>query len=418
MTEFNGRNANRGSCLIMGLGHTGCRVLESLAILKGYSDIDSVAIDTDSSDLSNLSSLGVRTLLLGSESVGRHGTGGDQEQAMHIIMDAHDAVRKELAARRMLILVAALGGGIGGAAEEILKLADECLLPTVFLAVMPFYFEPLERRRRAEELLSQMDSHCQILVRVPNDKLLSQYAHSPAADAFGRAADYLAKAAVCLATPFASENLFNVAPGIFNSMSAMDGNPRCLLAHVVCDSSDGMKDIKESLGRQYVFEDKHLIKCIDRGVALLRLSPSCKESEMDFAVRQAMDMLPDAEIEVAVCVDREMTEFISMTLLLHPSQTAYAEEDEESEVENVAQEGDSEAESNDVQDDFMLPEPEMPAPPSKHGRGKNVTSRQLQIQFEEDELGVFAGDPKNEWNGSNIDIPVFKRLKITIDKGT
>jgi hypothetical protein len=42
----------------------------------------------------------------------------------------------------------------------------------------------------------------------------------------------------------------------------------------------------------------------------------------------------------------------------------------------------------------------------------------LQIPFEEDELGIFAGDPKNEWNGSNIDIPVFKRQRITIDKGT
>ena len=404
--------ANKKPCLIMGLGHTGCRVLESLACLKGYSDIDSFAIDTDSSDLANLTSLGVRTMLLGSESVGKHGTGGDQEQAMHIIMDAQDAVKSELSERRLLILVAALGGGTGGAAEEILKFADECLLPTVFLAVMPFYFEPLERRQRAEELLSQMDSHCQVLVQVPNDKLLAQYSHSPAADAFGRAADYLAKAAVCIATPFASENLFNVTPGIFNSMSAQDGNPRCLLAHAVCDSADGMKNLKESLGRQYVFEDERLIERIDRAVALLRVSPLCKEEEMDFAIRQATEMLPDAEVEVAACVDGEMTEFMSVTLLLHPSQTAYSEE-EEIEEEEVSE---SDTEENDLQDEIMLPEPEIPAP--KHARGKNITSRQLQIQFEEDELGIFAGDPKNEWNGSNIDIPVFKRQKITIDKGT
>ena len=245
---------NRKTCLIMGLGHTGCRVLESLAMLKAYSDIDAFAIDTDSSDLSKLDNMGVRTLLLGSESVGNHGTGGDHEQAMHIIMDAGDAVTRELSQRRLLILVAALGGGTGGAAEEVLKLADESLLPTVFLAVMPFYFESSERRKRAEELLSQMDNHCQVLVRVPNDKLLAQYSHSPAADAFGRAADYLAKAALCISTPFASENLFNVTPGIFNTLSLQDGNPRCLLAHAVCDGADGIKNLKELLGHQYVFD--------------------------------------------------------------------------------------------------------------------------------------------------------------------
>ena len=408
-------NANSKTCLIMGLGHTGCRVLESLALLKGYSGMDSLAIDTDASDLSKLVTLGVRTMLLGSESVGMHGTGGDQEQGMHIIMDAREAVMKELSGRRLLIVVASLGGGTGGAAEEILKLADECLLPTVFLAVMPFYFESLERKRRAEELLSQMDSHCQVLVRVPNDKLLSQYAHSPAADAFGRAADYLAKAAVCISTPFASENLFNVSPGIFSSISALDGNPRCLLAHAVCGSSDGIKDLKDALGRQYVFEDGHLIERIDRAVTLLRVSPLCKEEEMDFAIRQATELLPGADVEVAACVDGEMSEFMSVTLLLHPSQSAYSEEDD---VEATEEEDAVPSESNDEQESIMLPEPEMPTVPSKHGRGKNAASRQLQIQFEEDELGVFAGDPKNEWNGSNIDIPVFKRLKITIDKGT
>ena len=401
------------SCLIMGLGHTGCRVLESIALLKGYSDIDSIAIDTDSSDLSRLGTVGVRTLLIGNEAVGGHGTGGDQEQAMHIIMDAAEDVKKELSQRRLLILVS--GWRHGRAAEEVLKLADESLVPTVFLAVMPFYFESKERKKRAEELLSQMDNHCQVLVAVPNDKLLAMYSQNPAADAFGRATDYLAKAAVCISTPFASENLLNVNPGIFSTISAQDGNPRCLLAHAVCDGSDDIKNLKEMLGRQYVFEDEHLMENIDRAVALLRVNPSCKEEEMDFAITQATEMLPNAEVEVAACMDREMVEFISVTLLLHPSQMAYSDDEEEGEDADGAADA-AEAGDESTVVEISLPEPEMPV--HKHGRGKANTSRQLQIQFEEDELGIFAGDPKNEWNGANIDIPVFKRLKITIDKGT
>ncbi|MBO4344912.1 MAG: hypothetical protein J5833_04105 [Victivallales bacterium] len=406
MRNESDKNAQKKVCLIMGLGHTGCRVLESLAQIKGYSDIDSVAVDTDSSDLALLESLRVRTLLLGQEAVGGHGTGGDQEQAMHIIMDAARNIEKEISGHRLLILVAALGGGTGGAAEEILKIADEIMLPTVLLAVMPFYFESNERKQRAEEMLSQMDNHCQVLVRVPNDKLLAQYAKNPAADAFGRAADYLAKAAVCLSTPFASDNLFNVTPCILNTLSSLDGNPRCLLAHAVCYSSDGLKDLKDLLGHQYVFEDEHLKESIDKAVALLRVSPQCREEEIDYAIRQTMELLPDADCECAACVDDEMSEFLAVTLLLHPSQAAYSEEDEEDESEEAAE----------LPEDATLPEPEMPAP--KRGRGKVNTSRQLQIPFEEDELGIFAGDPKNEWNGSNIDIPVFKRQRITIDKGT
>lgn len=398
------RNKAKKPCLLMGLGHTGCRVLESLARLKGYGGIECMAIDTDAADLQPVEALKIQTILLGQEAVGGHGTGGDHEQAMHIMKDASELLERTVAGHQMLIVVASLGGGTGSAVEEILCIADELMIPTALLAVMPFSFESAERRMQAEELLSQMDMHCQVLVRVPNDRLLAQFSSNSSVDAFGRASDYLAKAAVCIATPFSSQNLFNVEPAIFNSLSAQDGNPRCFLAHVVCGSADEIKGLRDSLARQYVFEEDQIRLNADRALVLLRVSANCREEEMEFAISQAAGMLPDAVVDVAACMDGEMEEYVSMTVLLHLASSAYSDED-------APEDGGAEAEPQGV-----LPEESTVKP--KGGRGKNMTERQLQIPFLEDELGIFAGDPENDWNGSNIDIPAFRRQKCTIDKGT
>ena len=398
--------ANTDTILIMGLGHTGCRVLESIASLDGYNGIDMVAVDTDAGDLKALEPKRIRTLLLGREAVGGHGTGGDYEQAKYIFMDSASEITREVSGRSLLILIAALGGGTGGAAEEVLKIADENMVPIVFLAVMPFAFEGNARIQQAEELLSQMDNYCQVLVRVPNDKILMQYTKNPASDAFGRAAEYLAKAAVCLATPYACKRLLNASPSLLNSLSAHDGNPRCLLAHVSCGNSEDINNLTDTLTKQYVFEDSHLIENIDKGILILRIKGECTEEELDFAISQAKGLLPQADVVPVAITDDQMSDYMALTLLLHPSQAAYSEE----ESLEPSEEGEAEAKEEGA---FI----EQERPVQRRGR-RGASDRQLQIPFEEEILGIFAGDPENEWNGSNIDIPTFRRLKITIDKGT
>ena len=55
----------------------------------------------------------------------------------------------------------------------------------------------------------------------------------------------------------------------------------------------------------------------------------------------------------------------------------------------------------------------------KSGRkGALQNNSQLTFEFPEYEVGIFAGDPENIWNGVNVDIPTFRRMNEVIDKGT
>ena len=111
--------------LILGLGHTGCEALKALPYLKQYPEIELLGLDTDAQDIQNLRKAGVEGLLLGEEAVNGNGTSADAEQALLILRDSAEEISGHLENRRLLIAIAALGGGTGAAIEEVLNLADD-----------------------------------------------------------------------------------------------------------------------------------------------------------------------------------------------------------------------------------------------------------------------------------------------------
>ena len=411
------QNKGKAPCLILGLGHTGCDTLAALPFLKQYSEIDLLGIDTDSSDIQNLKKHGIDAMLLGEEAVNGNGTSADSRQAVFILQDAKKEIEAYLENRRLLIAIAALGGGTGAAVEEILKMADGLQVSAVLLAVMPFAFESTERKASAQKLLSQTDVYCQAVVVVPNEKLLAHYQQQSAADAFSSAAAYLAMAATGISTPFASKNLFNVTPGILATLASVDGNPRCHFVQCACEASDGMAGLAELIKQDPVYKELQGHAVVDRGIALLRVSRDCREEEMEFVLKNLSNILPEANLDVAACLDEEMPFYCSLTLLLHCMQQTgdEQEEGETDEEEPVSSEA--------AHEESPSPAPLIPNYPKgkarKSGRkGAMQNTSQLTFDFPEYEVGIFAGDPENMWNGVNVDIPTFRRMNEVIDKGT
>ena len=410
------QNKEKAPCLILGLGHTGCDTLASLPFLKKYSEIDLLGIDTDSSDIQNLKKHGIDAMLLGEEAVNGNGTSADSEQATLILQDAQKEIETYLENRRLLIAIAALGGGTGAAVEEILKMADDLQVSAVLLAVMPFDFESTERKETAQMLLSQMDVHCQAVVVVPNEKLLAHYQKQSAADAFSSAAAYLAMAATGISTPFASKNLFNVTPGILATLASVDGNPRCHFVQCACEASDGIAGLAELISQDPVYKELQAHAVVDRGIALMRVNRDCREEEMEYVLNNISNIFPEANLDVAACLDEEMPYYCSLTLLLHcMQQTGDELEDSDLEEEPVSSEAAPQEASSSTP--FIPNYPKGKA--RKSGRkGARQSTDQLTFDFPEYEVGIFAGDPENLWNGVNVDIPTFRRMNEVIDKGT
>ena len=396
-------------CLILGLGHTGCEVLEALPYLRQYPEIDLLGIDTDAQDIQKLRKQGIEGLLLGEEAVNGNGTSADSEQALFILRDAEEEISKYLENRRLLIAIAALGGGTGSAIEEVLSLADDLHVNVVLLAVMPFSFESQERKSTAQMLLSQMDVHCQAVIVIPNEKLLAHYRMSSAADAFSNASAYLARAAMGIATLFASQNLFNVSPGILATLGSVDGNPRCHFIQVSCESSEEVAGLASAIEQDLLFKELQPRGCVDRGIAFLRVSGKCREEEMDYVLKSTYSLFPGANMDAAACLDEVMPNYLSMTLLLHSVEQG---------IDDLGQ-----MEMTEKAAPPALPvEPPKALPSSQPRRGRRrgakMDSAQLTFSFPEYVFGIFSGDPPNLWNGVNVDIPTFSRMGEMIDKGS
>ena len=222
-------------------------------------------------------------------------------------------------------------------------------------------------------------------------------------------------AAIGISTPFASKNLFNVTPGILATLASVDGNPRCHFVQCACEASDGMVGLAELIKQDPVYKELQEHAVVDRGIALLRVSKECREEEMEFVLKNLSNMFSEANLDVAACLDEEIPFYCSLTLLLHCMQQTGDELEGEGEGEPVS--------SDAVPEEISSPAPVIASYPQgkvrKSGRtGAWQNTDQLTFDFPEYEVGIFAGDPENLWNGVNVDIPTFRRMNEVIDKGT
>ena len=363
--------------LVLGLGHTGCTVIETLTSLAGYSDLEYLAVDSDASELERLAQKNIRTLRILQD-------GGELFRPMapanaKSLLEKKEEILGILKGYDVVICAAGLGGQAGSCVGKILEYADSLDIPTLLLAVMPFSFEDETRIQMAESALTQMEVYCRVVLLAPNDSALT-----PDVSGEGQGVDlvfdshtrYLAMAAAALSVPFARKNLFNVSPSLFAGL-ARDATPRCqfLTAEAAPESASPADAILESIRNSSLFKEY----TFDRAVALLRVNGKCRESELNKLFTGLKQECKGIAIEAAACVDDALPVSMRLTLLLHPV-------------------------------DF-IDEPEVPDT-------KQQGNEQLSIEFPDEGLGIFSNDSANMWNGVNIDIPTYMRGNISIDKGT
>lgn len=384
--EGKGNERCISACLVLGLGHTGCRVLEALDGMSAYRDIELVAFDTDSAELKRLSiSRRLRTVLLGESVVMGHGTGGDMCTGAFILSQETARYTELLCGRRLLIVVAGLGGGTGSAAEHIFKVANTAGVPCVLLAVMPFSFECERRIKLAEDAIGQMERLCHVVVLAPNDRLLAMHKDEPVEAAYAAASAYLAKAAAEITTPFASNALLNGNPGILNTLIG-NYTSRCHFIHAEGRMPDPLGTLVAELETQPDFPAERLLRNTGNAAALLRCDGTCREDDIYLLMDIIKKKMPDASVECAVCFDPGLPVCMSLTLLVQADVPAVAPSSAQRERGGGSRRADH-------------------------------SGRQLNIPFPEDGLGIFSGDPANIWKGVNLDIPTFRRRNILIDKG-
>lgn len=159
------------SIKVIGVGGAGCNAVNTMIASK-LSNVDFVVANTDRQALEyNRSS---HKIQLGEALTKGLGAGANPEIGKKAAVEDIDKIRQMLEDADMVFIAAGMGGGTGtGAAPVIAQAAKSAGALTVGVVTRPFNFEGKVRSKLAEEGLSELESHVDSLIVIPNEKLFT-----------------------------------------------------------------------------------------------------------------------------------------------------------------------------------------------------------------------------------------------------
>ena len=170
ITETN--NEQGAKIIAVGVGGGGSNMIAHLINTGVHKVITLIAANTDIQHLSN--SPAKHKIKLGEKLTKGLGAGMVPEVGAQSAQESYDTILQHLSGADIVFVSAGLGGGTGtGAAPIIAQAAQESGALTIAVVTKPFMMEGNRRLKIAEEGLKELRKHCDGIVVVPNDKLLT-----------------------------------------------------------------------------------------------------------------------------------------------------------------------------------------------------------------------------------------------------
>jgi cell division protein FtsZ len=177
---------------VFGVGGAGCNALAHL-VRSGLTGVECVALNTDGAALERCAvphkhSLGLR-LTRGL------GAGGDPERGRAAAEEDKETLRGLCANSDLIFILTGLGGGTGtGASPVLAEVARQSGALVLALAILPFDWEGMRRKRQAELGFQKLKSAADLVICLPNQKILSLVADNTSViEGFAMAHDLLAR---------------------------------------------------------------------------------------------------------------------------------------------------------------------------------------------------------------------------------
>jgi cell division protein FtsZ len=139
------------------------------------SGVEGVEFITANTDAQAIKQCGAKTQLqLGANVTKGLGAGANPEVGRQAALEDRDAIIKALEGADMVFITAGMGGGTGtGAAPVVAQVAKELGILTVAVITKPFPFEGRRRMQTALQGIEELAKHCDSLITVPNEKLIT-----------------------------------------------------------------------------------------------------------------------------------------------------------------------------------------------------------------------------------------------------
>ena len=153
----------QGICVkIIGVGGAGCNIVNQLSKYDFSSDINIVAVHTDSIHLESLSV--TNKILIGPNITKGFGTGASPELGKRAANDSLQTLKRVAYSSDLIIICAGLGGGTGGGASPVIaKICSQLAIPVGALVTFPFTAEGTHRKMKAMNCLYELEKHVAVL---------------------------------------------------------------------------------------------------------------------------------------------------------------------------------------------------------------------------------------------------------------
>jgi len=156
---------------VIGVGGGGGNAIAHM-MRNGVAGVHFIAANTDAQALRNCGT--ELQLQLGCEVTKGLGAGTNPEVGRQAALEDRDLIKDALSDADMVFIAAGMGGGTGtGAAPVVAQIAKELGVLTVAVVTKPFSFEGAKKMRVALEGIEELAQHCDSLITIPNEKLIS-----------------------------------------------------------------------------------------------------------------------------------------------------------------------------------------------------------------------------------------------------
>jgi len=177
------------------------------------SSVDGVEFITANTDSQAIKNCGAsQQLTLGGNVTKGLGAGANPEVGRQAALEDREAIIEALQGADMVFITAGMGGGTGtGAAPVVAQLAKEMGILTVAVVTKPFPFEGRRRMQVAAKGIEELSQHCDSLITIPNEKLITVLGRNATMiQAFRAANDVLLGAVQGIADLIVRPGLINV----------------------------------------------------------------------------------------------------------------------------------------------------------------------------------------------------------------
>jgi cell division protein FtsZ len=156
---------------VVGVGGGGGNAVAHM-VNAGVDGVEFICANTDSQAIRNVGAKSV--LQLGANVTKGLGAGANPEVGRQAALEDRERIVEALEGADMVFITAGMGGGTGtGAAPVVAQLAKEMGILTVAVVTRPFPFEGRRRIQVALKGIEELSHHCDSLITIPNEKLIT-----------------------------------------------------------------------------------------------------------------------------------------------------------------------------------------------------------------------------------------------------